>query len=247
MFTAQPVNVKPGTPLYRNADKVWDDLMARPMQERRIRVNMTLRHIGNGLVALKIDDERGCSVELTEMFNVSEAKSPQCEQRRRVLSRLGDTVYTLATLNDNAGNIFIAASALAELRRIAVERLDASARMTYKYDYRRAECHSLQTPGATTYHDNIANRMAEAFYKKHGTVSVAKAVEVVKPRPGDDVRVMTTRYCLRREMGACLRKACASKLPQGLYLKAPAGVFRLDFDCRNCEMQVIKVAQISGN
>ena len=56
-----------------------------------------------------------------------------------------------------------------------------------------------------------------------------------------EMRVMQTRYCLRNEMGACQKKENAGKLPAKLFLTSGQLRFRLDFDCRNCLMNIIKV------
>jgi putative protease len=82
--------------------------------------------------------------------------------------------------------------------------------------------------------------MAFDFYKSHGAKIKEKAIEVDAPSRYKDVVVMTTRYCLRRELGACLKTPQATQLPTDLQLRAPAGIFRLEFDCRNCEMHVIR-------
>ena len=50
---------------------------------------------------------------------------------------------------------------------------------------------------------------------------------------------MTTRYCLRRELGACLRNPKqASHLPRNLYLNSGNLKFALAFDCARCRMYV---------
>lgn len=50
---------------------------------------------------------------------------------------------------------------------------------------------------------------------------------------------MQTRYCLRREMGCCLKTAAGKSLPSPLYLQSDAHRFRLDFDCARCSMLLI--------
>ena len=47
---------------------------------------------------------------------------------------------------------------------------------------------------------------------------------------------MTTRYCLRRECGHCLRTPRGAQWPEKLFLKSGAMTFRLGFDCANCRM-----------
>ena len=52
---------------------------------------------------------------------------------------------------------------------------------------------------------------------------------------------MTTDYCLRRELGACLKSQTSQKLPDELFLDSPAGLLRLDFDCAACRMKIHRI------
>ena len=56
---------------------------------------------------------------------------------------------------------------------------------------------------------------------------------------------MNTRYCIRRELGACLRTSDGRKLPSRLYLRNQSGTYRLDFDCAACGMKVVKTSSVS--
>ncbi len=242
LFPASAVDIEPGATLYRNSDKLWDDMMQGKTATRTIAVNFTLRNIDNHRIALDADDERGNRVTATIDSDFAEANTPQEANRQRILAKLGATVYRLNSLTDLAGNRFIAASTITELRRRATDLLDSAQRATYKYDRRRpSQLADDAFDGLTlTYHDNVSNRAAFDFYKSHGAKIKEKAIEVDAPSRQKDVVVMTTRYCLRRELDACLKTSQASKLPSDLQLRAPAGIFRLEFDCRNCEMHVIR-------
>lgn len=247
VFLAQEAEVPKGAKLYRNADKEWLDTLSRRDEERKLRLDMELRAIGGGRgIALRLSDERGCKAEVAEWMPLTPADSAgQEQQRRRVLERLGNTIYCAGTIEDYVGNVFVAASVLTALRRRALESLERASRATYTYDYRRAPSPDFATPQTLTRHDNVANAAAAAFYRKHGTRVIERAIEVAQPTTASDVRVMTTRYCLRREMGACLLdKVGADTLPRELYLRAPIGDFRLDFDCRNCEMHLLKTSRL---
>ena len=117
--------------------------------------------------------------------------------------------------------------------------------MRYAYDYRRPESTDIKPfkDAPLDYHDNVANRLAERFFADHGIDVAARALECQRPDKGAETRVMTTRYCLRRELGACLKDpSCRGKYPSPMYLENESGRMRLDFDCANCEMHVVKVA-----
>lgn len=235
----------PGTELYRNFDKQWEDRMTRTDSARRtISVSMTLRSTKDSRIALDVRDERGCEVSVTtdEAYKDT-AQSEQMDHRRTQLGRLGDTIYKLGSLDDRCGSIFIPSKALASLRRSAVELLNSLWCIRYQRPLRRP---NKLAPDAfsnltTSYHDNIANRQAENFYRSHGAIVKEKAAEIELPKK--DTVVMTTRYCLRRELGACRKEASCGRLPEELWLEAPIGRLRLDFDCPSCQMKVILPAK----
>ena len=91
--------------------------------------------------------------------------------------------------------------------------------------------------------DNVANPLARKFYEEHGVTEMATAYEVKRPA-GESV-VMTTRYCLRRELGCCLKDRSVSPERRNRYagpltITTGPNRFRLDFDCANCEMNLVK-------
>lgn len=239
LFAASDLRIAPGTPLYRNADKAYTDAVASARPQRSVALNMRLRGIDSERIALSITDERGNAVECVAEVPYQQANSPQTDARRRTLERLGGTIYRLESLDDGLADRFVAASALTALRRDALASLESAQRARYAYD-RRRPCRLA--PGdmaglTTTYHDNVANALAAEVYTAAGATIAERAAEV--KRPTGETRVMTTRYCLRRELGACLRTPSAKRLPTPLYLCAPGIRYRLDFDCAACEMHVV--------
>lgn len=245
LYPASPVALQPGVELYRNKDKRFDDLLASDTATRTIPVAMTLRPTPSG-IALDLRDGRGHSATATLDGTFDTARTSQEDARHRTLAKLGDTPYRLTTLDDTIGSLFIPASQLADLRRRATSALDTAHRATYRYTYRRPEDTTVPSPATLTYHDNVANRVAEEFYRSHGTQSIEPALEVghaqaaAKQQPtGTERVVMTTRYCLRRETGHCLKTPAGRQWPHDLYLINGSTRFRLHFDCPNCRMQLL--------
>ena len=235
--------LQPGMELYRNHDKAFFDVLDSKDAgcKRLIRVDLTLRAIDGERVEIEAVDERGCRVSLIFKAQEAEAQRPQTEFRARTLGKLGDTIYTLGDYRDEMPNRFIAASVLADAKREVINLLNDAAVATYRRD-RRAP--NLLPQGAfsgikpLTYHDNVANALAEKFYKSYGAGISQHAVEV--EMPSGEVQVMETRYCIRRELGACLKDKNAKKLPTELYLKNESGTYRLQFDCQRCGMKIFK-------
>lgn len=245
IHTLSPLGIAPGTVLFRNRDKRLDDRMTSPTAERRIRLDAMLRRVDNRRVALQLTDENGLRAEATAEIDFQRARTPQSDNRRRTLAKLGDTIFKLCNFDDLTGDMdFIAASQLADLRRSAVALLIDTRKAAYSFDYRRPEQSDIEPykTEALDYHDNVANRLSEEFFRSHGIAVAQRALEASNPRQDKDFRVMKTRYCLRRELGACLRSPSARKLPTPLFLHSADITFRLDFDCSNCEMHVIRPA-----
>ncbi|MDE6582502.1 MAG: DUF3656 domain-containing protein, partial [Duncaniella sp.] len=191
-------------------------------------------------IVLTATDERGlCVSSLLRIEELQKAKTPQFDSRRKVLSKLGDTIYRLGNLDDCLDDIFVPASQLTSLRRDVIKALDNSARATYSFRYRNKERFDVALPSEhITVHDNVSNRLAREFYRSHGATDIAPALETEKKINDDDLHVMTTRYCIRRELGACLLTSTASRLPKDLYLESPGIKLKLCTDCSKCMMNI---------
>ncbi len=246
LYPATPLDsLKAGMKLYSNNDKAFFDILDRPDASctRTLEVRFMLENVDEAHFSIKATDERGCSVTCVIDSDYSEAKQPQEEARRRALEKLGGTIYRCAEVEDKLGNRFVPLSSLADARRRVLSELDMVAAATYSYDRRsssRLAADEFATLSPLTYHDNISNRYSRHFYESHGARIESKALEV-SPVRGEDLTVMTTRYCIRRELGACLREKGGSRLPSPLFLKNPSGIYRLDFDCASCGMKVVKI------
>ena len=241
IFLNAPVAVKPGTVLYRNADKAFDDAIDAARPRRLIDVDFGLSKTETGL-ALEVRDSRGCMAVSTIDCELQEARTPQEEARRNTLSRLGETIYALRSVSDTLGDVFVPAKVLTALRRQALEALDHAAASTRPLELRRPEkADAVFDTAVLTFHNNVANSLAKRFYEEHGVTKQEPAMEVAPPPASEEVRVMTSRYCLRRELGACLKTAGASKLPAQLFLRHKSDKIRpmrLTFDCANCQMHL---------
>ena len=246
IYPASDVDVRSGDVLYRNRDKKRDDLMDTSTAVRTIEIDVSLRRVDDGYIALSMSDCSGHRVECSTACPVELSRSPQLQARERVIRKTGDTIYRVGRFTDMIpDDSFIAASLLADLRRRTIAALDEVKRATYKFDYRRSEKSDIKSfrADALDRHDNVANRLARKFYRDHGIEVAEGAAEVAMPDRSADRRVMNTRYCLRRELGACLKTPGGSKFPVPLYLKAQGVEYRLDFDCNKCAMNVVLPAK----
>lgn len=225
-----------GTRLRRTLDAARSRLIERDDATRRtIAISIALRQTPSGrIVAEAIDPERGITATAaTDASCTDAASSSQKGRRQPVFEKLGNTIYTLGSFTDTADSqVFIPASTLTALRRQLIDTLDRTAAATYSYP--RAGQHR---EGATDTGANIANRLARALAPEGSEAAETR-------HPGgcgmEGERVMTTRYCIRRELGRCLATE-AGKQWRGPLTMADAADnrFRIDFDCRRCQMHLI--------
>lgn len=234
-----PPRLVPRTKIYRNFDQKFEQQLSRKSAERRIRVAALLGETPFGF-ALTLTDEDDISVSIAMEYKKEQARTPQTENIRTQLAKMGNTPFELMGLQvEWTDNWFIPSSVVAEWRRRVVELLLSARRI----NHRRLPVgvgkgsHPFPTTHLT-YMGNVMNREAETFYRAHGVTDIQPAFEAVKPA-GEQV-VMTCRHCLRYSMGWCPvhhRKPSLFREPYYI-VSADGRRFRLEFDCKNCRMKV---------
>lgn len=249
LFPAGDIQIAAGTELYRNADKQRSDLLSGKTATRKIDVSLKLGFT-NGQVTLSMRDETGIEITVAEDADYQVARTPQEERRKKELEKLGDTIFKAIGIIDECGALFIPASTLSRLRRRGAELLEMTRLTLHHQESPGKPSASVSLPEGKTLsrHDNIANHVAAEFYaslSETDASTLPHAMEV-SGKPCGETRVMETRYCLRREMGYCLKSNEGRKLPGKLYITSEGKRFRLDFDCSNCRMQVIHIPSDSN-
>lgn len=223
-----------GTHIYRTADKAFNDQLSKPTATRTITVDADLRYLDKTLV-LTLADERGNRVTHTMNCDLQAAAKPQSERQIAELGKLGGTIYRLHEAHV-PGEVFIPASMLAILRRETVELLDRTHAICRQVERRRPEDKSIPFPtDKLVPGDNVANRLAEQLYRDHGVSDITPALEAGTPATAS-TPLMHTRYCLRRQLGACLKGKNAARLPHDLYLRTGNTLLKITCDCKKCEM-----------
>ncbi len=239
LLLMEKCNIKPGDSVYKTYDKAFNDILAKPSAKRTISIDFTLWTAGNQL-CLKACDERGCMAthSITLDNEPEAAKQPQTERQRQVLSKLGDTNFTMREC-DIKGEYFIPSSVLTQLRRETISLLERTHKTAYQRDLRRTENKSTTFPYQNLVSaDNVANHISHQFYKEHGVRNIEPAIECKKGNLEKGTVVMSTRYCLRRELGACKKEKASKQLPSPLFLRNGKTLLQLNCDCSRCEMTI---------
>ena len=234
--------IKPRTRLYRNFDQEFERILSRKSAERKITVNILLADNNFGF-SLTLTDEDDNSVTLTLPREKEPARTPQADNLKTQLAKLGNTPFEAEKIEISfSENWFLPVSVLADFRRQAIEKLIAARRINYRQELAVWKPTSHDYPqAALTYLGNVMNTRAASFYREHGVQQVAEAYE--KERVEDAV-LMFCKHCLRYSMGWCpIHQRVRSPYKEPYYLISNDGKrFRLEFDCKNCQMKV-KAAQ----
>ena len=232
-----PEGLRPGLRLYRNNDMEMERLLAKPSAERKIPLTLSLRPTADGF-ALSAGD-----ITVSMPFAHQPADKPQRDNIVRQLSKLGNTPYECEAVDLPPGfNFFIPSSLLSELRRRLVEACESQRPDQPQHTVRPCGDHHPYPRYSYPYLHNIANGLSAAFYAADGP----SAYEL---QPVADAMLMQCRHCLRYSLGYCVRRGGQRppwRFP--LYLRLGDGRrFRLEFDCRHCQMNVYAASGLNEN
>ncbi|MCS2265410.1 U32 family peptidase [Bacteroides fragilis] len=238
LYPQEMPRIKPRTVLYRNFDQEFEKILVRKSSERRIAVSVRLTDTPFGF-ALTLTDEDDNSVTLSLAREKEPARTPQEENLKTQLAKFGNTPFEAVRIDiDFAGNWFLPASVLADFRRQAVEKLISARRINYRRELFVLKPTAHAFPQSTlTYLGNVMNAQAVSFYAGHGVASIAPAFERA---PAEKAVLMFCKHCLRYSMGWCpVHQRERSPYREPYYLVSTDGKrFRLEFDCKNCQMKV---------
>lgn len=244
--------IKPRTRLFRNFDQEFERILARKSVERKIGVGWELTDTPSGF-ALTAADEDGNRITLSFPYPKELARTPQPENLRTQLGKLGNTPFEVMPLGGTdspsattapaiainlSRNWFIPASVIADWRRQAIDKLTAARRITYRRELHVWKPTRHRFPATSlTYLGNVMNTAARSFYQAHGVASVEPAYE---KQAVPEAVLMFCKHCLRYSMGWCpTHQKGHSPYREPYYLVGTDGKrFRLTFDCKNCQMKV---------
>lgn len=232
-------------PLNRNLDHDWQQALLKTSSERRLALDLHLSGTAQQL-QLTVTSEDGVSAmqSLAGPFEPARQAERAEQGLRDGLSKLGQTLYQARTVTiDLAQPYFVPNSQLNQLRREAIERLDA---LRAEQDNRPRRKPALTPPVLypqthLTYLDNVYNHLAREFYQQHGVTLIEAAYEAHAEK--GEVPVMITKHCLRFAFNLCPKQARGIQGVKGraspMQLVHQDEVLTLKFDCKHCEMQVI--------
>lgn len=238
LYPAKMPQIAPRTALFRNFDQRWERILSKPSATRKIFVDWLLEETSDGF-ALTLQREDGKT--LCETFDQEHqlAKVDQKAGIEDILSRLGDTVYESRDIEIRfSSNWFIPRSILTKVRNQILAQPFTADDPVEKKPSPSVPTTERQKQGTLTYLGNVSNRLAKAYYAAQGYGPIQPAMEISDISVAD--ALMFCKHCIRYSLGYCPRQqGVKSPYREPYYLVSKDGRrFRLDFDCKNCQMIV---------
>jgi len=245
LLVSDNVSIKKGTQIFRNHDHAFLKQLDKSNDIRKISCTVHVFE-KDGVISIHAIDEDEISVEIelpeanekarnqelivkmfkTQFLNISDAYFKIIQFNWNVQSEIG--FYRIAEVN--------------QLRRSILALLLAKRIENYKP-------HRIQFVPTTIpfyennpdYRYNVSNSLAVKFYARHGANIIEMSPEITEDY--FNINLMTTRYCLKFELGICERKQLNIPIKEdnSLHIENKFGKYRLEFDCDKCKMFVKKI------
>lgn len=223
-----------GMTVYRNYDHAFIKRLEQDPAERKIALSMILRDTDDGVALMGADEDGNTACFAMAMDKPTAQKIQQAQQTIDTqLKKLGNTPYVCTqTAIETQQVYFFAVSTLNALKRGLIDAMTAARAHNRLRPHGGAVRNAVPYPKTElTWRDNVLNKQAAAFYRRHGVVHIEPAAESGLDLHGHTV--MTTHYCLRRQLGICEPNAAP------LWLHNEDGQrFRVRFLCGPCGMEI---------
>lgn len=228
--------IEKGTLVYRNSDVAFERILAGKTAERKILVDFRLQIVENRL-QITISDFDNISTSIAVDYVGDKANNPDkmLDTWRTQLSKLGGTIFESHTIDLSALQepLFIPVSQIAEWRRQLIELHELNREKSYQRSLIEIQPTTHKYIATELdYRANIYNSQSKTFYEQHGCNVMQMAFE---KEHCDGAELMRTKHCIRYALGLCKKENPKSQIKE-LYIQNGNDRFRLEFDCRNCEM-----------
>jgi putative protease len=232
--------LQPGILIYRNYDHLFTKKLENTAAGRKIGLSLIFTETPDGVKLTGIDED-GNTASIETPAQKEPAKNPELAHNniKKQLGKLGETIFESTDIKIELERAyFFTAAFLNSLRRELADKM-LRARLKARSIPHRAKA---ANPGASypekelTFMGNVLNEKARDFYLARGVEKIEPAAE-----SGIDIRgrqVMTTKYCLRRQIGLCEGAGKDTTVPPLYITDDYNNSYKLTFTCRDCGMKI---------
>jgi collagenase-like PrtC family protease len=231
--------IRKGQRICRNFDYVFTRQFSGRFAERKIGLSMLLQETPSGLVLVGTDeDENRATVEIAGGKPPARKKEAARQTILTQLTKLGNTIFECSALQIQTHDVyFLPVSGLNAAKRELVQRLLRVRGQNRPGPTGGVRRNDVPFPARhLTYMGNVLNAKAGAFYRRHGVETISPAAESGLDLTGQ--LVMTTKYCLRKELGLCSGPGSGSPAEPMILEDGDGREYELHFRCGHCGMKV---------
>ncbi|MDR0420951.1 MAG: U32 family peptidase [Prevotellaceae bacterium] len=234
IFPMSMENLKQGTKIFRNSNSVFERLMKQQTAFRKIEAEIKFTCNSEKIILQAEDEDKNAiTFEIPQTGDIAQNEELAVNGIIKNLSK-GDSIFSFDVKICSSQVLFYPISVINGWRHKVVEMLLAERIKNYHRKKSVINKNSiLLYKKNLDYTANIANSLSAEFYKKHGVQTIQSAFEIDN---SDEKKIlMFSKYCIRYELGLCRRG-----YNEDLFLLNNKQKFRVSFDCKKCEMQIIK-------
>jgi len=240
IYPARMSGISTGAQICRNADRRFLKQLEKSKPGRKIPIYIRFSETRDGF-QLSAKDQNGNVVGVRAPLEKNPANKPAQAQKTMLqqLTRLGDSIFSCSEIVIEHSKVyFFPISVLNGLRRDLVSALLLERERTFPRW--KVEIQPNDYPYPTpelTFLGNVLNQKAADFFRRHGVHTIEPAAETGLEMQGR--KVMTTKYCIKYELGGCPHSKQPIEIDEPLFLTDEDGLrLRLAFNCRDCVMDV---------
>lgn len=237
LFLQSVAGAAAGAPVFRSFDVAFQRQLAGCSAQRRVEVAMLLEATPSSVRLTATDeDDISASLCISRSNAPADSEANALSTVKEQLKKSGGSMFRVVRVDVATDKpYFYPISELNRWRRTVLEQLEQKRPALCAAERRRIEKNTAPYPdSALTFKGNVLNSYAKKFYERHGVADVSPAFEQEQPQGA--VALMTTRYCLLRELGFCKQQKQGRVLREPLFLENNGRRLRLTFDCHACEM-----------
>jgi len=234
-------NIEVETEIYRNFDNRFTKQLASSKTERKILAKISVIETIKG-ISVQASDEDNNQVYFEQELEKTIATNPEraFENIKKQFAKSGDSIFKITEVKTEFEHaLFFPMSELNNLRRKALELLEIERVKNYPKESIQIEKTNIPyIKEKVDYKENISNKLSENFYKRHGIKDFENAFEIQSDLSNKEI--MITKHCIKYQMGACDKfEKDPKKFSEPLFLEDNNRKYRLEFDCKNCQMKVL--------
>ena len=228
--------------VYRNFDKAFNQTLNSTTSIRQIDCEIVVK-VSESNCNLSLTDEDGVETNHSVPYEFTLAKNPEAvsENIKNQIIKSGDSFLSVSKVSVEFQNPEIPFFAISQINgwRRELFSLHEKARLKNhsRPDVKIVPNTILYPENILDFKANIANPLAEKFYKRHGVEKMDKAFELKSNHAGE--QLMVTRYCILHELGYCDGNRNNKLAGKKLFLRDNNRSYPLKFDCKECRMKVL--------